>query len=54
VVAGKKEIRAQATYAFQIQAPPKEGDAKLNAELNAELERVRKMTISAILKKWIL
>jgi len=38
-----KEIRAQATHEFQIQAPPKEGDAKLNAEL----ERVRKSAISA-------
>jgi len=47
VVAGKKEIRAQATHDFQIQAPPKEGDAKLNAEL----EQVRKSAISANFEK---
>ena len=44
---GKRKTRCEGAQYFQLQTPPKEGDAKMNVEL----ERVRKMTISAIFEK---
>ena len=44
---GRKERDTCTTHDFQIQAPPKEGDAKLNAEL----EQDRKSAISANFEK---